>query len=826
MRHKRQPAALVAALGLVALALHAGAPEPPRQQAAARKPAQLPPPPLPPVRPLEPPPADPWPSLYRGGVVRRDAHLLTLVTEPQPPRLKSGKPSTIKPRPHDIVQAPGDPRPIKGTIRDEMGGKIWFYNLKKIGHPKNPLRIADLLVFKRRVKSVREAYQERAKQAGNSADAHLALAQGCLDGGLLGEAEAELLRAIELRPGRPGAYLKLADLYTAQGKRDAEIGVYRAALAAKADGPEIRERLGQRCLELGLDNLAYEHFARGFQAAAKAPLADVLAKRQPLPAAPLARRLLREAAEARVIGARPSDAAPILALLAEASPDDPAVRSAQALADILAGRAKQAIDKLRQLAKAPKPPVGALNNLGAALFNTGDHQAALTHFEAAGAAAPRHTKAAVNAALACAALGRLARAQELLAGIRKPSSPSLGYRLVTGYVHERQGHGDEAARAYQQALKLDRACFHALCGMGRCHLAKGEREAAAAHFAKARLLKPADPQPLRGTGTCLYRAGKFAEAADVFRQLVADDGAPARDLARLAIACLRIRERRRQAAALLDKALRATPQDDPYVLGARAYLAYLGGAGAAGRAEALFRQAQRVAGAPEVSRYAARALRRILAERSEELTTLAFKGDEAMALPKGWREVGRGAPAPVVRNDALRFQGRPPAANVRQVVRAEPVSAPAKKGPPHTFARFEVHVGVPLTNRAAVGVLLGVGESEFQVALRMRLKPQPSRRLAYRIVRGQQATPWIELPGSIALDDFKLGLGLSERGAACLDVLLDGRLVGAPIPFDALRSLPDEITVGVFAAVEEHQECLFAVHEVDIIRKKAAAADK
>ena len=42
-------------------------------------------PPLPPVAVEGPPPADPWPSLYRDGVVRSQAHLLTLVAPPAPP---------------------------------------------------------------------------------------------------------------------------------------------------------------------------------------------------------------------------------------------------------------------------------------------------------------------------------------------------------------------------------------------------------------------------------------------------------------------------------------------------------------------------------------------------------------------------------------------------------------------------------------------------------------------------------------------------------------------------------------------------------------------
>jgi len=800
-------------------------------QVVARGTTELPFPPLPPVPVLAPPPADPAPSLYRNGLMRSQPHLLALVAEPKAPRLKSGRPCTIKPRPHDVVQAKGDPKPIEGTIRRESNGRVWFYYNKPrgFGHPRNPLVVADLVVFRRKTGSVQEAYRERSTQAGDNADAHFALAQECIDGDMTAEADAELRRAIKLNPKHRAATLKLADLAIVQGKPDDEVGVYEAALAAGAGSPDILLRLGQRCLEHNLLGLAATHFAEGFKAAANADVADVLEGRRPLPKARLPRLLLRKLAEVRIIqGRRPAGADPtrLLDILAKAAPRDTAIQNLHALGDLLADRSQQALAALEQLAQPtakPRPPASALNNLGALLFQQGDFPRALERFKACRAAAPGHTKAALNAVLATAAIGNLDEAGKLLAAIAVRPSGSVACQLVVGYLGERRAKPDEAIASYQGALQADPACFYALCGLGRCHLAKGELKQATAHFAKARLLRPDDPRALRGIGSCLYLAGEFAEAVTMFHRLASLKGATARDIACLGVASLRLQDRRRDAVALFDKAMADPRQHEPYALVGKAYLAYVGVAGTQEQAEELFRKAQVQADVPEVSRYAAQALRRIFVARREEFTTLAFQGDDSAKLPEGWRALGRGLPTPVIRGDALRFEGRPTAATVRQVVRSEPTSAAAaEKGFRRTFARFEAQAHVPLTNLAPVGVSLGMGTVSFQAALRTTLKPKPSRRLAWRLMRNGQASPWADLPGSVAVERFKLGIGLSERGAQHLDVLLDGRTVGAPIEVPDLRRRGDTIDLGLFAAPAAQQECLYSVREVEIVWKKVA----
>ncbi len=800
--------AFVAALLAAALwtgTFGAEAPRPPEPPAPEPR-VELPLPPMPPLAAPAPPPADPDPALYRAPATMAEGYLLTLVAEPAPPILKSGKPTTIKPRPHDVVQAPGDPKPIEGTITDEREGKVWFRDVKGIAHPKNPLAIADLVLFLRQAPTPQMIVRERSEKAGKQADAHLALAQDCLDGDLAAEAEAELKRALELEPRNLAARMKLADLYLSQGRRDAEVGLYLAAIAAQADSPEIRERLGQRCLEMGLLALAAEHFAQGSQLAAKG--ADAAA----------ARRLARREAEARLLGGRAAEATALLDRLAKDAPGDPAVGSDRALADLLAGRFEPALATLRKVAEAADPPASARNNLGALLFRAGEHEAALAQFEACRRAAPHHTKATANAALACAALGRLDEAQKLLAAIAQPPANSLGYHLAAGYVQERLDKPDAALAAYQQARKLDPGCLYAASGVARCQLLRGDPQAAAEAFEEALVLAPADPELLRGLGTCHYRAGKFAAAAEVFRTLAARAGATPHDLLRLGMALLHSPGGRKEAGELSEKALAASRPPSPYALAAAAYIAYADGA--TEQAEERLRQAQRAPDAPEAAKYAAAALARLAAARGEEITRIAFGAAGPGKLPDGWRAVGEGTPAPEVRHDELRFEGQATATNERSAVAALPLARPDEKGVALRLARFEAATHVPLTNDAAVGVLMGVGQSTLQVAVRTTRQPLPSRRLAYRIVRGPTPTAWADLPGTIALERMRLGLGISRRAAEAVDIHLNGRVVGEPIPFDALKDPPQEITLGVFAATEPQQQCLFVVREIELVWKK------
>ncbi|MFP4056039.1 MAG: tetratricopeptide repeat protein [Candidatus Brocadiia bacterium] len=799
---------------------------PPGRQALARGPAELPYPPLPPL-PLALPPADPWPSLYRGPM-RDRPHLLTMVAPLEKPALASGRECTIQPRPYDEVLVKGDPQPLQGEIRSEVQGQLMFYydNPKgkgKVGHPRNPLSPDEVVYVKRRQSTFEEAYQERAEEAGDDAAAHLELAQRCFDCDRPAEALAELRRAIELAPERPAAYLKLADFHLAQGSRDDEVAVYRQAIAAGADSPRVRLRLGERCLELGLFRLAREHFDRGFALAAGFAVSEVLAGRQAVPGAAPSRRLLRKAAELRLIDGQRAEATRLLERLRAEAGDDLAAANALALAYLLAGRVAEAGELLEAIVghEGNTRPVSAHNSLGAVRFHHGRYAEALGHFQATLQAAPEHHKAGGNAALAQAAQGRLDEAAQALARLDDPPPASLGYQLALGTVREGQGQHAAAIAAYQAALEVDRASLDALCGLGRCRLALGELAPAAARFDQALLASPDHPRALRGLATCAYRAEEYGRAVRLFGQLAEAEEASALDLARHGIACLRFQETRAVAARRFEEALRRPGEPSAHALMGKAYLAYAAGRERAGEARAaaereaddLFAAAQAQAAAPEARAYVERALRRIARSRREVTTPIAFEGDYATTLPAGWSQEGRGAPAVAIRDDALEFRGRPAEANLRQVVRTVPMKTPEGRA----FARVEFQLRAPVRKcNSTVGVLLGSGTERLQFGLRTQHGAEFTRRLAYRVVRGGKPSPWTDLGEPVSAKEFALGLGFGEQDRRLVELLHEGRRVGAA-PFGARG---DELEIGVFAQVGKDQSCHFTVLGGEIVRKE------
>ena len=658
---------------------------------------------------LVPPPADPDPSLYGGTALPVGVHQLVLAALPPRTPLKDDRPTTLVPRPHDLVQAPGDPQPIAGTVRrDKDGavvvkdGKISFYFAKPkgVGHPRNPLVIADLLEYKLRAPTGALVVRERTAEAGNDPAALVALAQDCANGGLLAEAEDVLKAALRLQPRHRPAILKLAQLYAAQGKRDDELGVYRAALKVDTTFPEVRERLGQRCLEMGVLRLAGEHFARAFQATAGATVAQVAAGERPVPEAAAPRRLLRHTAEVQLFQGHVAEALVILERLAKADAA-PAVRNALALGHLMAGRPALAVANLGPLATAPDPPACALNNLGAALYVSGDPAAALAKFQAARTAEPHHAAAARNAVLALAATGKLAEAEKLLASLPKPEAPSLHRHLVEGTLHERMGRMEPALVAYQAALAIEPASYHALCGLGRLHLASGKRADAARVFEQARLLQP---------------------------------------------------------------------QDDP--------------------------------GGADVRR------------------SFAFKTAADGSLAEGWLVAGDAPPTATARADALHFGGRAAEAASVSVSRPAVVVLPAATGWVRRLARIDAALAVPYTNQAVVGLAVSDGKSTLQVGLRTTLKPKPSRRLVWRLVTGAGAMPWTELPGSVARDDFQLGLALT--GPERLDVPLDGKTIARDITYSRSTTAPHSLSVGLFAAAEAEQECVCTIRQLELVWSKTS----
>jgi len=129
----------------------------------------------------------------------------------------------------------------------------------------------------------------------------------------------------------------------------------------------------------------------------------------------------------------------------------------------------------------------------------------------------------------------------------------------------------------------------------------------------------------------------------------------------------------------------------------------------------------------------------------------------------------------------------------------------------------------PLTNQATLGLRLALGATAIELAIRTEHKPRFARRLAYRIVRNQAASPWVDLPVTVATEQFQLGLGVAGGKEGAVEAWLDGRRVGEPIPLDELARRPAEFTLAVFAEAEPGAECFVLVRRVELLWQEKVA---
>ena len=197
-----------------------------------------------------------------------------------------------------------------------------------------------------------------------------------------------------------------------------------------------------------------------------------------------------------------------------------------------------------------KPPlfsVAALLALGAATFagrpqggDAANRAATQPASDRAIAAAPKATPPAYDQALD---LYRAGRTTEALAVIERAvaafgTTPAL--HALAGWCHLRQGALESAESSFQAALVLDPRAIDPQVGMGYVLIRRGEPRPAAERFAIALRRDPENFDALKGLGLARRDQKRHAEAADLFRRVLA--GAPGDA----------------EAQALLDQALAAS----------------------------------------------------------------------------------------------------------------------------------------------------------------------------------------------------------------------------------------------------------------------------
>jgi len=162
----------------------------------------------------------------------------------------------------------------------------------------------------------------------------------------------------------------------------------------------------------------------------------------------------------------------------------------------------------------------AQNNLGVALGNAGEPEAALEHFQAALRSKPDYAHAHNN-------LGRLlwrqgrredAAAQYRLALRDEPDSAETHNNL--GVVLTEVGRLDEAIEQLSAAIALDPEFGGAYFNLGNALRDSGQPEAAIARYREAIRIRPDNAQAYNNLGLLLWRQGRREDALQHFRAAV------------------------------------------------------------------------------------------------------------------------------------------------------------------------------------------------------------------------------------------------------------------------------------------------------------------
>lgn len=203
------------------------------------------------------------------------------------------------------------------------------------------------------------------------------------------------------------------------------------------------------------------------------------------------------------------------------------------MANERSGNYPEAVTSYRRGLEVEPENVELLNAMGFSLFQQGKSEEAVVVLEKALGVDPRHWKAHNNMALASIDIGELEMAEahyrESLAIAPQPAIYS-----DLGFVLERQGLPEEAAKMYRKALELDPGSATAHYNLAAYLARRGEFAQAEQHFLAALEQKPT-AQTYAGLGGVQAQQGKLEEAVVTYRQLVKEHPGSAghEELARL-----------------------------------------------------------------------------------------------------------------------------------------------------------------------------------------------------------------------------------------------------------------------------------------------------
>ena len=186
--------------------------------------------------------------------------------------------------------------------------------------------------------------------------------------------------------------------------------------------------------------------------------------------------------------------------------------------------------------------ISSIVSRGKNLYENGDPESAITHFQEAAALSPTDVNLQLNVANAHIAAGQNEKAESLLAGILEMDRESAAAHYLTGLTHMKSGRHEEALKSFQtsELLEPNSSDFARLNNLtfqiARAHMALEQWDAAIEKLYDLSTYDENHPAVWYNLGQALIRAERTdeaTEAMDMHQQQVAIRGTaqtPERDL--------------------------------------------------------------------------------------------------------------------------------------------------------------------------------------------------------------------------------------------------------------------------------------------------------
>jgi len=685
--------------------------------------------------------------------------------------VRAGEPPALvlEAREHDEVHVRGLDTPQIGTIEQEDDNQIQFRTLRGIRHvwPKN--RVTSIL----RKCTLQEAYQKARQMAGDDPAARLQLYHACLAAGLKEEALSEAKAAVRLGPKYLPAYQALLTVARARNNLDLELGTLMAA--SKADIATVPMLLRKAQIHINL----------GIIQSARQPLEQALALE---PANSEARGRL---AMIEWMAERPEAAAVHVDAMLRNDAADPNALTVRGLIELHRGDPAKAFAAFSKAAAKATSPFAA-TAAGALALQQGQPRDARKLYAQALALQPDSAPALAGQGLLAVEANEHKKAKSLTARAASQEPNRAGIQLVRAFAAEKSGDHNLALKAYLAVLKIDPPNLNALCGAGRCSLAKNNLRAAQGYFDRALSLRAEWIPALRGQGHVLVNSDPGAAIGPLQRVARSAEATPDDHVA-LAIALMHL-----QRFAEASEALAQAGSKNVHARIAQGFLAH-----SQSRETEAKTHFEAAVALGDSQRYAANALNRIREAEERLAWRDNFERPDSPEVRNGWIEVQPAGVTIAIAQNAVLMDGTPhtdgQTAKLMRPEDAKFVSISAKAAP---VENSEAYFGVFVGRRGAEKVLFG-RQSDGQ--LTVQVPGSPPRGLGRRVPAG----PFTLRVEMVDIHTGRVRLALNDRAVGRRGIFVAQALAGA-----------NELEVGLFAVADKDRKIHCQFLEVEIVRSK------